>query len=331
MAALNQGNPTLIDELRRMDPNGAIAQMVEPLKQATPLLEDMTWQEGNLPTGHQFTSRTALPTLAWRKFNEGTAPSKSRSDQVTESCGMLSGQSVVDVQLAKLNGNEAAFRGSEDMGFLQSYGLTLESSLFYASTKTNPERIMGLAPRLDLSAGNPAATQIVKSGVAAAANANTSIWICCWSPDTMFGVYPKGSKAGLEHKDMGEQYVVDSGGTNRFRAYVTDWMWKVGLCVKDSRYLIRLCNIGVANIVGTGSLLIQDLIRAVNQLQDLNHGRLVIYCNRTIMTYLQLQSVDTVKNSTLTYDNVGGKPVLQFMGIPIKRTDALVNTEATVV
>lgn len=331
MAALNQGNPTLIDELRRMDPNGAIAQMVEPLKQATPLLEDMTWQEGNLPTGHQFTSRTALPTLAWRKFNEGTAPSKSRSDQVTESCGMLSGQSVVDVQLAKLNGNEPAFRGSEDMGFLQSYGLTLESSLFYASTKTNPERIMGLAPRLDLSAGNPAATQIVKSGVAAAANANTSIWICCWSPDTMFGVYPKGSKAGLEHKDMGEQYVADSGGTNRFRAYVTDWMWKVGLCVKDSRYLVRLCNIGVANLVGTGSLLIQDMIRAVNQLQDLNHGRLVIYVNRTIMTYLQLQSVDTVKNATLTYDNVGGKPVLQFMGIPIKRTDALVNTEATVV
>ena len=329
MAALNQGNPTLLDELKRMDPDGAIAKMVEPLKQKTPLLEDMTFREGNLPTGHQFTSRTALPSLGWRKYNEGVAPSKSRSDQVTETCGMLAGQSVVDVQLAKLNGNEAAFRASEDQGFLTAYANTLEAAFFYSSTKVNPQQVMGLSPRLDATANNPAGSQIVKSGVGATGS-NTSIWLVAWSPETVYGIYPKGSMAGLEAKDMGEQLIADSGGTNKFRAYVTDWTWKLGFAVQDSRYIARVCNIGISNLAKTGSVLIQDLILAVNQLQDLNTGRIAIYCNRTIMTYLQLQSVDTVKNSTLTYDNVGGKPVLQFMGIPVKRTDAILNNEATI-
>lgn len=320
-----------MDVLKRMDPAGGITSMVEPLKWKTPLLEDMTWIEGNLPTGHTYASRTALPSLTWRKYNEGVAPSKSRTDNVTETMGMLAGQSKIDVQLAKLNGNERAFRASEDAGFIQSFSRTIETAFFYSSSKATPEQVMGLSPRLDATAGNFAANQIVKSTMSSSGNDQASVWLIVWSPDTVFGVYPKGSMAGLEMKDMGEQLTVDAGGVNQFRAYVTDFTWKMGLVVKDSRYVARLCNVDTGASVMTGSQLIQDLTALVNAVQDVDSGRPVLYMNRKLLTLLQAQSVDSTKNSTLTYDNVGGKPVTQFMGIPIRKTDALLSTESVVV
>jgi hypothetical protein len=330
MATVNSTNPTLMDVLKRMDPKGAISSMVEPLKWKTPLLEDMTWMEGNLPSGHTFSSRTALPSLTWRQYNQGVAPSKSTNNNVTESMGMLAGQSKIDVQLAKLNGNEAAFRASEDAGFIQAYSRTIETALFYSSTKDTPNQVMGLSPRLDATSGNPAASQIVKSTMSSSGADQNSVWLIVWSPETVFGIYPKGSVAGLEMKDMGEQLTVDGGGTNQFRAYVTDFTWKMGLVVKDSRYVARLCNVDTSASVLTGSQLIQDLTALTNAVQDLDSGRPVLYMNRKLLTFLQGQSVDSTKNSTLTYDNVGGKPVMQFMGIPIRRTDALLSTEAIV-
>jgi hypothetical protein len=57
--------------------------------------------------------------------------------------------------LAKLNGNEAAFRASEDDAFIAGLANDLETAFFYASTKTDPERIMGLSPRLDSTLRHP--------------------------------------------------------------------------------------------------------------------------------------------------------------------------------
>lgn len=104
----------------------------------------------------------------------------------------------------------------------------------------------------------------------------------------------------------------------------------MGLVVKDSRYVARLCNVDTSASALTGTQLIQDLIALTNAVQDVDSGRPVLYMNRKLMTILQGQSVDATKNSTLSYDNVGGKPVLQFQGIPIRRTDALLSTEAII-
>lgn len=328
MAVVNAGNPTLLDQVKRMDPDGSIANIVEMLEQKNPILQDATFLEGNLPTGHRFVSRTGLPSVSWRRFNEGVTAGKSRTDQIDEACGMLVGRSVVDVQLAKLNGNEAAFRASEDKAFLSALNNEVATGVFYHSTKTAPEKFHGLAPRFDATSA-VGGSQIIKHTAAPVDADQMSLWFVTWGPDTCFMVYPKGSMAGIESADLGEQ-LVDDGSGKTFRSYVTEWTWKVGLCVKDWRYVARVANIDKSALSATADDIIPSMIQAYSQLQDTNSGRLVIYCNRTVFTYLWLQGRAATKNSTLSVDAVEGKPVLSFMGIPIRVCDALGITEAII-
>jgi hypothetical protein len=172
MALLNQGLPTLLDHVKRTDPNGAIATIVESLSQSNPILQHMVFQEGNLPTGHRYTSRTALPSVAWRRLNEGVTPGKSETAQIDETTGMLTGMSAVDVEVAKLNGNEAAFRASEDAAFLEAFNNEIATGLFYHSTKTAPEKFHGIAPRLD-STTAPWGKQILLGGGAGGRTASS--------------------------------------------------------------------------------------------------------------------------------------------------------------
>ena len=330
MPAVNAGNLTLLDNIKRTDPNGAIATIVETLTQRNAILKDATFMEGNLPTGHRFTSRAALPGVGWRRYNEGIAPSKSRTSQVDETCGQLEGNSIVDAELAKVNGNENAFRASENNGFLQALNNEMETGVFYHSTLTNPEKFMGLTPRYGATTQAAGGSQIIKMDPAAAGNDQSSMWLVCWSPDTVFGIYPKGSSVGLTPHDLGEQFLTDAGGVNRFRALVMNWNWKIGLCVRDWRYVVRIANIDTSNLLATGSALIQAMIKAYHQIFDPTMGRLVFYANRLVVTYLHLQALDTVKNATLKIESIGGQAIVTFLGVPIRETDALLNTEAVV-
>jgi len=68
MALLNSNVFTLADWAKRLDPAGetVTTDIVELLAQSNPVLEDMLFMEGNLPTGHRTTVRTGLPSVAWR-------------------------------------------------------------------------------------------------------------------------------------------------------------------------------------------------------------------------------------------------------------------------
>lgn len=326
--ALPNTLPTLLDIAQRTDPNGQIADIVEAMTKESPFLQSMVWKMGNLPTGHKITTRTALPSVAWRKLNGGVPASKSRTSQVIETTGQLAGLSKVDTDLARINGNEAAFRASEDSAFVAQFHNTLETAFFYSSQKTDPDQVHGLAPRFDDLNGDHY-KQIVDSQITSADADQTSIWFVGWGPKTVYGITPSGMPTGLQMTDLGRQLTEDADG-NEFTAWVTDWKWNVGFCVEDYRYLSRLCNIDTSAIAGTGKLLIEDMIKAYHKVKSWNGVRGAIYCNRTIMTYLHLQAQDTVKNSTLTIENIGGQPVTKFLGIPIYMTDGLLNTEAIV-
>ena len=61
MATIGTMNPTLLDVQSRLDPNNAVAQIIEMMNQTNEIVQDMTMVEGNLPTGHITTVRTVLP------------------------------------------------------------------------------------------------------------------------------------------------------------------------------------------------------------------------------------------------------------------------------
>jgi hypothetical protein len=78
------------------------------------------------------------------------------------------------------------------------------------------------------------------------------------------------------------------------------------------------------------SPIIEAMVTAYHQLKDTKTGRLAFYCNRAVGTYLHLQALSAVKNSTLTISEVGGRPVTTFLGIPVRETDSILSTESVV-
>lgn len=331
MAGLNANALTLADWAKRLDPDGKTSSIVELLNQYNEVLDDMLWMEGNLPTGHRTTVRTGLPTPAWRLLNQGVQPSKSTSAQIDEACGMLESWSEVDKDLADLNGNTSAFRLSEASAFVEGMNQEMASVLFYGNSGLNPEKFTGLSPRYSAITGSAANKSHVIDGGGSGAD-NSSIWLVCWGAQSISGIFPKGSKAGLIHEDHGEVTVETSAGIagTRMRAYQDRWQWKCGIALKDWRYVVRIANIDVSNLVAGSSAadLTQKMIFAMHRLPTLKMGKPVFYMNRSCFEMLDVQRRDAVASGgQLNYNVVDGELQYSFRGVPIRKVDALLETE----
>lgn len=330
MSTLATTHPTLLDITKRLDPQGKIDTIGEILNQTNEILDDMVWLEGNLPTGHRTTVRSGLPTPTWRKLYGGVQPTKSRTVQVTDATGMLEAYAEVDKALADLNGNSASFRLSEDRAHLEGMNQEFASTLFYGNESNEPEAFTGFGARFnDQAAEN--GSNIITSAATPDGTDNTSIWLVVWGPNTVHGIYPKGSKAGLNMEDKGQVTIenVDGNG-GRMEAYRTHYRWDCGLSVRDWRYIVRV-NLDQEDLVknaATGPDLIDLMTQAVEMIPSLSMGRPAFYMNRTLRSFLRRQIANKVAASTLTIEQVAGKHVTMFDGIPVRRCDAITNTES---
>jgi hypothetical protein len=117
----------------------------------------------------------------------------------------------------------------------------------------------------------------------------------------------------------------------RMRALQERFQWKAGLCLKDWRYVVRICNIDVSILNGGTP---PDLISFMEQAQETVPNRLgkgVFYMNRTVRRNLRrIERLAVGNGGGLTYENVAGKRVLMFGDTPIRTVDAILNTEALV-
>lgn len=331
MATIGNIGLTSSEWAKRLDPDGTVAAIIEIMNETNEINTDAIWVEGNLPTGHKTTVRGGIPTATWRLLNYGVPVSKSVTKQITDTCGMLESYSEVDKALADLNGNTAAFRLSEDKPFLEAMNQEMATSLFYGNTQTSPERFTGLAPRFSSTSAENGG-QILDAGGTGADN--TSLWLVTWGANTAHMIFPKGSKMGLQHKDKGQVTLQDSAGNN-YEGYRTHYKWDAGMSVRDWRYIVRVANIDVSDLptFGSGSdtsaALIRLMIQAYNLLPSEGMGKMAIYCNRTVKTWIDIMASEK-NNVNLTIDNYAGKPITMFYGIPIRKCDALLNTEAQV-
>ena len=328
MATIGNLNPTLADVAKRLDPNGKVDKIVELLNDTNPILQDMAMVECNDGSGHLTTVRTGLPVAAWRKLNYGVPPSKSRTAQVKDSCGMLEAYAEVDKKLADKNGNTAEFRLSEDRSFLEAMNQQMAETLFYGDTSIYPERFLGLTPRYNALSGYDAAQNVLSAGGSAA---NTSIWLVSWGPNTLHSLYPKGSKAGFQHEDKGQVTLEDEAG-GKFEGYRSHYSWDLGLTLRDWRYCVRICNIATGSLTknaATGADLVDLMVQALELLPAENMGRTVFYCNRTIRSFLRRQIVNK-SNVHLSLEEIAGKKVVAFDGVPVQKVDAMSNAETTV-
>jgi hypothetical protein len=335
MTVLAVTNPTLFDFARRLDPNGKVDKIVEILNLTNPVLDDMVFKEGNLPTGHRSTIRTGLPTPTWRKLYGGVQPTKSTTAQITDNCGMLEDYAECDVALADLNGNTAEFRLSEDKAHIEGMSQEMAATLFYGNEGSEPEAFTGLGPRFnDQSAANGG--NIITSAATPDSTDNTSIWLIVWG-DNVHGIFPKGSQAGLRVTDKGQVTIEDANGSNggRYEAYRTHYRWDMGLVVRDWRYVVRI-QIDEEDLVkaaATGPDLIDLMAQATELVPSLNGGRPVFYCNRNVRSFLRRQIMNKVAGSTLTIEQLTNgfgqkRTAPMFDGIPVMRCDSILSNES---
>lgn len=338
MALLKAGDLTLVDFAKRLDPDGRVPKVAELLSQTNEILEDAVFVEGNLPTGHRLTIRTGLPQVFYRMINQGVPTSKSTVAQVDEACGILEARSHVDTLLANLNGNQGAFRLSEDEAFIEAMNQTQAGAMFYGNPATDPRQFLGLQTRYSsLSAGN--AANIIDAG--GTGSNNCSIYLVVWGENTVFCPFPKGSKAGLQHQDLGEESVQDANG-NYFQALRALYQWQNGLAVKDWRYVVRICNINTSDLIGqTGTQaataatqIINLMIRSMDRPPNLAMGRPAFYANRTVYSMLRIAALNK-SNNALAIEQATNQfgnsyKMTTFFGIPLRKVDQLLNTESRV-
>ena len=344
--------PTLIDIAKSLDPQGKVFVVAELLNQSNEIIQEMNFIEGNLPTGHKAAVRAGLPTVTLRRFYKGVAPSQSGRDTIEDVCAMQEGRNEIDKDLADLNGNAAAFRMSESLAFIESMNEMFAQQMIYGNTSTNKDGVLGLTPRYNAIAGATNGQNIIPAG--GSGNSNTSVWLVVWGENTVTGIYPKGSKAGLTQEDLG---VIDAfdAQNHRFRAYAELYQWKYGLHVKDWRYAVRICNISVSDLLAqTGTQanaaatwLPLLMMKAFARIPSMGMGRATFLASRTVKEMLGVAAVQktfiglTIEQSGNQFGQVspgsvagtgtgikGGR--VMFFGVPVLTVDQLLLTESAI-
>ncbi len=340
--------PTLIDAASRTDPEGNIPVIAEMMSQHNAVAADMPYKEANEMTGHQFVFRTSIPTGAWRSYNQGTPYGKSTTAKARVGMGMLRGYSQIDRDLANHTGSPQRFRETEDMAFLEGMGQTIVKTLWYGNTSVDPTQFMGLSPfynTLNTAIAQNGANVINAGG---SGGDNASMWLIGWGLQSIYAIYPRGSKAGLNMEDKGSIVPAYDSAGNRFEAWTTWFGQDIGIVPEDWRFGVRIANIDTtAGAVGLAGANAPDLfalmanaimlppdtnmqlsgIDGTDAPQDDSRKQWCWYTNRTVRYWLDIQSIRN-RNVLLTDKDYAGNPITTWRGIQIDVSDQLLTTEA---
>lgn len=343
MATIGNSFLNLIDMVRGTDAAGA--EVIEMLHRLSPFVQDAIATPCNNGTTHKHAIRTGLPAVTWGRLYQGIPQSKSARTQVEDATGFVEGLSTVDKRLLDISPNAAQTRLQEAESFVESLTQEAESNLFYGNSRINPERFNGLAMRYNTVATNSApqqsSSQVIDAG--GTGSDNTSAWFVTHSENGTTMLYPKGTQAGIMREDKGEQRVLDASG-NAYYVMEELFRWHLGIAVRDWRVNARICNIDVSDMIAGSVNLYTFLRQAYHRLhqvrfqQDMKDpnaasiGRTVLYVNADVFEAMDaLQTSTTNTALRLTPMQLEGQEVMTYRGIPIRKTDALLNTEARVV
>ena len=338
MSLLAANNPTLLD-VALMPENESAKDVINLLAQSNPMLTDMVAIPCNKGLFHETTVRVGLPTPVWGRIYKGVPTSKSIMQTVKDTTGFLESASEVDERLVddiESALGKASIRAQEAEAHLEAMGQEMAKALIYHDTDTDPEKPMGLAPRFSDLTNAENKRQIVDGG--GTGSDNTSIWLVTWASNTVHAIYPKNGKAGLERINRMKVQKADADG-NLYFVYREDFKWHLGLSVRDWRYVVRIANIDVSDLTinaATGANIVNLMTEAYYRHygRRTQTGKTYFYASTTIVKYLDYQARNATNiNLFLTFDQQGpnASEVLKFRGIPIRESDAILETEARVV
>lgn len=338
MAALGLELLTLADVAKSK--GKVIGKVAEVLIRQNAMLNDIPYMEMNEKTSHIEEIRSELPAVYYRKANQAIPASKTTTEERTFTATHFESKSSIDSAVAERGGKDriAYNRWNQAQGHLQAGANELADLMIYGSPATDNRKTAGLFDIYStLDPTEPTHNQVIDGGGAGVDNC--SIIKVHWGEQSVFGIYPAGTEAGLTRVDRSEgnrevqiQALDENGNMGHYYGYEEEFKTDHGLVVKDYRQACRIANIDVSELrAGTGADLIDLMIDGDYTIDDLNNGMGVWYVNRTVEAALHKQAIDAVSGGGgLTYENYQGRKMLHFLGSPIRRMDALLNSEAEV-
>lgn len=331
MSTLATNHLTLVDLTKQTIGDSIESDIAEILAESNDLLADAHFMECNDGTNHKCVIRHGLPKGTFRKLYGFVPTEKSTTQNVVDTTGSLEAYSTPDVDLVKQSKNPAQFRLNEAAAFIEGMGQTAQETIIYGNKADNDAEFDGLAVRYSkISKDKSSIGYNVVDGGGTGSN-NTSIWFITWGENHTALLYPKGSKAGLEHTDDGIQTETNDKGAKR-KVYQDHFQHKLGLTIKDFRSTARIANIDVKELQNGNVDLLKLLRKGYFKIKS--HAKKAgaktfVYCNSTIAEYLDAAASDK-SNVQLQLKDYCGMDIAHYKGFPVREIDQILNTEERV-
>ena len=332
----------------KMTNNNETLDVAEVLNETNEVIEDATVQTASDMTSHVFARRTALPSVSWVKVGNGWNASTGLLNQVREEIGQLKARFLAPKDVMDLQPNPAKYRMQQERAYIESMGQEFANTLFggYSTSATSATNLDGVNPPEEFagfqyrynSLGATDTNYVISNGnISGTPDDNTSIWFVQWGPGKVYLVTPRNAPGGLKKEDKGLVYTsgdnavastseTNNNPTNQLWAYITEFEWRVGLAVEDQRCVKRLCNID-STLGGTYTLDEDKIIQIKNNFKS--RDMISMYMNETVFTQLEILAKDKV-NVFWSENNPFGRPQLFFQNMPVRRCDAITNTEGVI-
>jgi hypothetical protein len=314
----NSTNMSILDAAKAAGADGILLNCAELLNKKKGMLPHIPWQETDTAEGHLSAQTTSLPTVSDIVYNVGGTASKSTVANILETCQGVECWLTPDDRVLNYGGNPGGKMSKETMRATEAMKQAVQERYITGNGDTTPGQLYGFYSRLGSLSSNAARNIIDCDGTG---SNNASILYVRWSPDAIYGLYPKGTKAGLQMEDFGRIPVLEDSKEIVRRKVKLEWYF--GLAIDDWRQAGRACNIDVpALLAGTGANLPKRMRDLQTVVEDNEHGVGAYYMNRTLAGILREQTISAVgAGGGLTFKNFNGERVMEFDGIQVAIID----------
>lgn len=313
----NANTLSILHQIESYGPDGKYLPVARVLDQELVVARMFPWFEGNGVDTHVVRKDADLGTSYRRRDNQGTPGSRTFKVNVTESKMGWARQIDIDKRVADAGGDPGKTRLEELAGALEGLGQEVENDYLNGDESSDPESINGLLTRRNDPSANPS---LYVNGLASTATSTCmSVLLVGRGKRGVYCWYPRGSKAGITRQNYGDTLRDDTNGS--LPMYRERVEFQGGLAVADDRYLIRAHSIDRTQPLDGGADMIEVMIEMLGKLKRMDMDPLFIMSREAwIRTW---QQGNNRRDGNVTSDNLAGKPVFVFYGVPVMISDRM--------
>lgn len=315
--------PTLLDIAKMNGSDPVVGLIEESISQTPEVRGEMNWRGGTIKLPNVGFARTikgqnyktlvrvALPTVGFRSANEGNAASASRFENRNVETFILNPRWECDKAVADQHEDGApAYISIEAGGVMQAAMLLLARQFYYgraSASGSDAKGHPGLVDSVDSS--------LVVDAAGTTPSTGSSVWAVKFGPRDVSWVF--GENGTLSMSDVRTETLRDSGNLP-YTGYVQELLAYAGLQVGSKYSIGRIKNLTAEAGKGLTDARLGSLLSAfpAHVVPD------AFFATRRSIEQLRASRTATTEN---------GREVpwpVDFEGIPLVPTDAILNTEA---